>query len=915
MVLAAVLLTALLVSWSAASAFAEDGLPPGVSVPSWAVSKQIHFDPVLPTGSLAEPGLPPPVAKEGPVKYFGGPVEVEPALFLIFWGKNWQKEPGQALKAELLKMYEGLGESTYQKILTQYDSPGGRVASGPNIESIVEENSVTAPTGVNSKKIKEEAEKERELAGSKKNMDDQYVVLPAPGSTYENGFDNNFCGYHEDMGNEYGSLDFIPYMGDPPFSEHQIFEGLEYEPCTDYGPHGEPKYNADYATSGATSHEYAESVTDPEPYNGWATEATKTEKERGEDNGQEVADLCQNQGKQQMPNGAWVTELWDDSKNACELADESPTLQEIGPYTAPEYEATLFVTPTSAQLDGGIEPCGLEAHYFAEYGKTTSYGTNSPESTLPSGYWGPLQEPVEVSGLKPNTLYDWHIVVKTSHGTAGGANHTFTTPYYPIVQSEPATGVRTTRATFNGTVNPEGAETTYWFEYGTTESYGSKTIEASAGSGTASVEESTPITTLATGTTYYFRIAAHNTGGTTYGADEVFTTPASAKPNVETKAATGIGETGATLNGVVDPENAETKYYFEYGTTQSYGSKTPEASAGSGTTNVEESKALTGLAASTTYHFRLVATNSNGTTDGADNVFSTTGKPTVETKAATGLTSTEATLHGTVNPRGAEAKYYFEYGTTESYGSKTPEASAGLGTTSVEESKAITGLKMGTTYHFRIVAVNSHGTTDGGDRTLTTTAPDWYVKKAGVFKAVTETVDAQIEGSYEMIDTKWFGGALYYGVVCKASDETEIKTDRELKILHFYGESCKPDKIAKEPPTNACEGYLEQEGADLPWTLELYTEGSEIRGKFASVGGTPFWEAKCDTPAGSGFDGCQVNTSTHMTNNTSAGTVEAAFDTKSSKTKCTKGGTEAGEWKGTLKIKATSKEVEAIKME
>jgi hypothetical protein len=95
--------------------------------------------------------------------------------------------------------------------------------------------------------------------------------------------------------------------------------------------------------------------------------------------------------------------------------------------------------------------------------------------------------------------------------------------------------------------------------------------------------------------------------------------------------------------------------------------------------------------------------------------------PTATTGTATGLTETEATLKGTVNPNGIETKYYFEYGTTESYGSKTAEASDGSGTSSVEVSKAITGLTAGTKYHYRLVATSSGGTTDGTDQTFTTT--------------------------------------------------------------------------------------------------------------------------------------------------------------------------------------------------
>jgi hypothetical protein len=98
----------------------------------------------------------------------------------------------------------------------------------------------------------------------------------------------------------------------------------------------------------------------------------------------------------------------------------------------------------------------------------------------------------------------------------------------------------------------------------------------------------------------------------------------SSSPTVTSGSATGIGEKEATFQGTVNPEGTETKYYFEYGTTESYGSKTAEASAGSGASSVEVSKTITGLTADTKYHYRLVATNSNGTTYGADQKFTTT---------------------------------------------------------------------------------------------------------------------------------------------------------------------------------------------------------------------------------------------------------------------------------------------------
>ena len=97
--------------------------------------------------------------------------------------------------------------------------------------------------------------------------------------------------------------------------------------------------------------------------------------------------------------------------------------------------------------------------------------------------------------------------------------------------------------------------------------------------------------------------------------------------------------------------------------------------------------------------------------------------PTVTTGATTGIKQTEATLNGTLNPNGPETHYRFEYGTTTSYGSSTPEVDAGFGVGSKPESSVVVGLQMGVTYHYRVTATNSAGTSYGSDSTFTTPLP------------------------------------------------------------------------------------------------------------------------------------------------------------------------------------------------
>lgn len=94
--------------------------------------------------------------------------------------------------------------------------------------------------------------------------------------------------------------------------------------------------------------------------------------------------------------------------------------------------------------------------------------------------------------------------------------------------------------------------------------------------------------------------------------------------------------------------------------------------------------------------------------------------PSASTGAAAPEAPTSATVRGTVDPNGAETTYHFQYGTTGSYGSQTPEVTAGSGIAPSEVSAPLGGLQPGTTYHYRVVATNSVGTAAGEDATFTT---------------------------------------------------------------------------------------------------------------------------------------------------------------------------------------------------
>jgi hypothetical protein len=155
-------------------------------------------------------------------------------------------------------------------------------------------------------------------------------------------------------------------------------------------------------------------------------------------------------------------------------------------------------------------------------------------------------------------------------------------------------------------------------------------------------------------------------------------TPPPSAPTATTGTASAVGTTTATLGGTVNPNGQATTYHFEYGPTTAYGASipVPDASAGSGTSAQAVSAAPTGLSASTTYHFRLVATSAGGTASGADASFTTgavvTPPPTSGTAAPNALSISSGSLaSGSVSSLLADDANLLQVASTRSSTRKT----------------------------------------------------------------------------------------------------------------------------------------------------------------------------------------------------------------------------------------------------
>jgi phosphodiesterase/alkaline phosphatase D-like protein len=214
------------------------------------------------------------------------------------------------------------------------------------------------------------------------------------------------------------------------------------------------------------------------------------------------------------------------------------------------------------------------------------------------------------------------------------------TPRAPEAVTSSNVNVTSTNAFVTGQVKPDGANTSYWFEYGTTSSLGQKTVERTIGGGFVQLNTPENITGLKSNTTYYYRVAAKNSFGTVSGNTLTFTTntaaPAVGKaPTTTTKPATSLTRTGATINAQVNPNGFSTSYWFEYGTNVNMDSQTGFQNIGNASTSSNVSASLSGLAPQTKYYYRINAQNQFGTVNGTIMSFTTSGPLTITTPAGT----------------------------------------------------------------------------------------------------------------------------------------------------------------------------------------------------------------------------------------------------------------------------------------
>jgi DNA-binding beta-propeller fold protein YncE len=235
-------------------------------------------------------------------------------------------------------------------------------------------------------------------------------------------------------------------------------------------------------------------------------------------------------------------------------------------------------------------------------------------------------------------------------------------------------------------------------------------------------------------------------------------------PTAVTGEASAVTADSATIAGSVNPGGnssfSETTYYFEYGTTTAYsGGRIPLASgnAGVGTNPVSETANLTGLELGTTYYYQIVATNNQTgeetqTSKGGIRTFTTPGTPPVlGATAASAITQTTATIASTLDAQGLPTRYELQLGSTP--GSLGYAASGDTSSATTEPlALSATGLLPGTTYYYKLLAVNQDGTVETPEASFATAAaPGALTSVAGpatpLFAVPTDAFPKETAGS------------------------------------------------------------------------------------------------------------------------------------------------------------------------
>ncbi|HWY17651.1 MAG TPA: hypothetical protein VNY27_02945 [Solirubrobacteraceae bacterium] len=314
--------------------------------------------------------------------------------------------------------------------------------------------------------------------------------------------------------------------------------------------------------------------------------------------------------------------------------------------------AVSEVTTISAKACGEINPDGVPATGFFQYGTTQALGSLTSVAFEGEGeVFAPISS--QLTGLVPNQAYQYRVAVEAQvngekvqgHGEEVAFRTQIAAPQIPGQPS--ASFVKAQSVVLNASVNPEHITTHYHFEYGACPTLASCTTVQSTPEEVSSVfgviSSTQELVGLAPSTTYSYRLVADNefeeepgktVGGKATGLEGSFTTAAVPTVSAATGSASVVTSTSAVISGAVNPDGQPANYIFELGVSAGSGTQFGvvfSGPTGASTTPVTETLALSGLQPGGTYAYRIVIRGGYGEAVGAPATFTTEGLPAVLT--------------------------------------------------------------------------------------------------------------------------------------------------------------------------------------------------------------------------------------------------------------------------------------------
>jgi hypothetical protein len=306
-------------------------------------------------------------------------------------------------------------------------------------------------------------------------------------------------------------------------------------------------------------------------------------------------------------------------------------------------ESFSALTSSSATLEAVINPNWEETTYVFQY--ATDEAMTSPvevpgASPLPGVF---EEQPVSapIAGLAPDTTYFYRVLATNALGTTEGPVQSLSTTSVPAIVPASVQGITRTSARLTGaSIDPASLATTYSLRYIDQAGYeaglaatpsdpyakGARSIPPGSLEAIHGPQAISPITIgeLTPGTTYHYALVASNSLGTVASADHSFTTLPPTPPSATTGAAEAVSQTSATITGTADTHELPSTIQFEFGTTPGAGSLTSATtSAGSGSLTNASASFANSLQPATTYYYRLIVTNADGTAYGEQRSFTT----------------------------------------------------------------------------------------------------------------------------------------------------------------------------------------------------------------------------------------------------------------------------------------------------